>query len=417
MKSRIVLSCIALMTCINVAAASAEKILHNFNRNPTMGISPYATLIADGVGNLYGTTLSGGDLARCDGYGCGVVFELSPGANSKWTEKVLHKFQGGSKDGAQPLASLVLDGAGNLYGTTTEGGNSIRCGAYGCGVVFELSPAADGEWSEKILHKFQNNGKDGFAPDAGLTFDTAGNLYGTTTTGGTKGLGTVFQLRLGANGKWIEKVLHSFDSSNGKEGNDPEGGLIFDTTGNLYGTTEDGGSGSTLYQLSPGANGEWTEHLLFEFAYTKKDGERVFSGLVFDASGNLYGTTFTGGTYNEGTVFQLSPDEDGAWHERVLHDFNNDGVDGTGPISGLTFDAAGNLYGTTSGGGTGCFGTVFELESGTWTETILHSFVDNGRDGAGPWAGVVFDSAGNLYGTTVAGGGGSGCGTLFEIIP
>ena len=146
-------------------------------------------------------------------------------------------------------------------------------------------------------------------------------------------------------------------------------------------------------------------------------GQTRFSGLVFDVSGNLYGTTFTGGTYNEGTVFQLSPDEDGAWHERVLHDFNNDGVDRTGPISGLTFDAAGNLYCTTSGGGTGCFGTVFELESGTWTETILHSFVDNGRDGAGPWAGVVFDSAGNLYGTTVAGGGGSGCGTLFEIIP
>ena len=286
-------------------------------------------------------------------------------------------------DGARPQAGLIFDAAGNLYGTTFYGG-SLSCDRpSACGTVFELSPPAAGRtaWTEMVLHSFINY-TDGARPAAGLIFDAAGNLYGTTYEAGVSHYGTVFELSPPAAGRtaWTETVLHSFAGA---------GGAV------------------------PAA------------------------GLIFDSGGHLYGTTYVGGVSDYGTVFELSPPTAGrtAWTETVLHRFA--GTDGTNPVAGLIFDAAGNLYGTTLGGGVSDYGTVFELSPPAagrtaWTETVLHSFA--GTDGANPAAGLIFDAAGNLYGTAAWGGnpacplpppplasGGlepfRGCGTMFELTP
>jgi uncharacterized repeat protein (TIGR03803 family) len=411
-------------------AVSQEKVLYDFKG--TDGAKPGASLIFDAAGNLYGTTSIGGSYGTgCGGQGCGTVFKLVPGANGKWTETVLHSFTGGS-DGSQPFNSLIFDVAGNLYGTTSDGGAyGTGCGGYGgygCGTVFQLTRSANGKWTEKVLHSF-GNGKDGADP-AGLAFDAHGNLYGTTIGGGAYGgAGTVFQLAPGAHGKWTEKVLHSFSYEN-YDGYSPWAGVIFDTAGNLYGTTSAGGTNSTdcnsdgcgtVFQLTPGAKGKWKEKLLHSFGFGK-DGFLPYAGLIIDAAGNLYGTTYYGGARNLGTVFRLTPEADGEWREQVLHSFGN-GNDGFDPVAGLTIDAAGNLYGSTPDGGVyGNNGTVFRLAPGTggnWKETLLHSFDANFEDGFAPFAGVIFHgSTGNLYGTTFAGPGGSqGYGTVFEIMP
>src|SRR5664280_3872238 len=310
----------------------------------------------------------------------------------------------------------------SLYGTTLEGGT------YYSGTVFELTPAAGGGWTEKVLHNFNENGTDGALPRAPLIFDAAGNLYGTTEYGGTyydSDLGTVFELTPAAGGGWTEKVLHNFGI--GRDGTDPLAGLIFDAAGNLYGTTEYGGTYydsdlGTVFELTPAAGGGWTEKVLHNFVIGR-DGTDPLAGLIFDAAGNLYGTTEYAGNYGAGTVFELTPTAGGGWTEKVLHNFN--GTDGEFPYSSLIFDGAGNLYGTTSAGGTysSCLsgyycGTVFELTpaaGGGWTETVLHSF-GNGTDGYSPSAGLIFDAAGNLYGTTPHGGTYEG-GTVFEVTP
>jgi uncharacterized repeat protein (TIGR03803 family) len=210
--------------------------------------------------------------------------------------------------------------------------------------VFELTPTAGGGWTEKVLYSF-GNGTDGAYPLAGLIFDAARNLYGTTSGGGTYGDGTVFELTPAGGGGWTEKVLYSF--GNGTDGSDPWAGLIFDAVGNLYGTTYGGGTYNygTVFELTPTAGGGWTEKVLHNFNYNGTDGDYPYAGLIFDAARNLYGTTLGGGTYNSGTVFRVNA-VGGRVRVQVLHSFGN-GTAGWEPYAGLIFDAVGNLYGTT----------------------------------------------------------------------
>ena len=304
-------------------------------------------------------------------------------------EKLLYSFN--AADGAYPRAGLIFDNAGNLYGTTSGGG------AYDEGAVFELMRKTGGRWIERILHNFKG-GADGAYPLANLIFDSSGNLYGTTYAGGSNADGTLFQLAPKAGGVWTEKVLHSF--GNGKDGEHPDAGLVLDATGNFYGTTYEGGANGfgTVFELTPKARGKWAEQVLHSFG--GKDGASPYASLIIDTAGNLYGTTFYGGVDGAGTVFELTPEAGGKWVEKVLHSFN--GKDGKNPSAGLIFDALGNLYGPTED-------SIFELmpkKGGGWTEKLLYNF--------GSTAGLIFDGAGKLYGTTYVGGT-NGYGTLFEL--
>jgi uncharacterized repeat protein (TIGR03803 family) len=293
------------------------------------------------------------------------------------TESVLHSFNNSTnlKGGFQPEATLVMDSVGNLYGTTTLGGTN--CASQdGCGTVFQLVPKSGGGWTEHVLHNFNNNGKDGMTPVAGVIFDSAGNLYGTTVGGGIYGQGAVFELSPKVGGGWIEGVLHNFNN-NGKDGTAPYGSLVLDSAGNLYGTTSRGGvyDNGTAFRMSPKTGGGFTEVVLHNFISNNKDGKVPSSQLIFDSAGNLYGTTNYGGVYNYGTVFELSPPASGnQWTESVIYSFPNS-VDGFA-YYGLAIDSAGNLYGTTVGL-TNSTGTVFELSpatGGTWTPQVLHTF-------------------------------------------
>jgi uncharacterized repeat protein (TIGR03803 family) len=401
-------------------AAPQETVLYSFGAMGDDGSTPAASLIFDASGNLYGTTWFGGNTVACSG-GCGTVFELSPTAGGGWTETVLHRFNG--TDGDMPLASLIFDGSGNLYGTTFHGGTSVACGG-GCGTVFELSPKTGGGWTEKVLHNFNFNGKDGADSYASLIFDASGNLYGTTFYGGRStacngGCGTVFELSPKTGGGWTEKILHSFGGSS-KDGHSPVASLIFDSFGNLYGTARDGGVSfqGTVFELTPKSGGGWTEKTLYNFKNNGRDGLDPGSSLLFDSSGNLYGTTFFGSRYGNGLAFELTPRSGGGWAEKHLHGFGANNTYGVYPY-GLISDAAGNLYGTTSqdnvgGGG----GTVFELmpkAGGGWTQKVLYHFVDPAT-GYSPYCNLILDAAGNLYGTT-QGGGAFGAGTVFKITP
>ncbi len=402
-KAALAIFAVTLLVTSTWAATNwTEKLLHNFG-NGTDGASPYAGLIFDAAGNLYGTTSVGGT------HGRGTVFELTPQAGGGWTENVLHSFSIPT-DGYYPQAGLIFDAAGNLYGTTRNGGGNRG------GTVFELTPLAGGGWTENVLHSFSIP-TDGYYPQAGLIFDAAGDLYGTTIDGGTYGGGTVFELTPQAGGGWTETVLHSFNH-NGTDGYTPQASLVFDGAGNLYGTTLYGGThnSGTVFELTPQAGGGWTEQVLHSFNFNGTDGYYPQASLIFDGAGNLYGTTLEGGIYGVGTVFELTPQAGGGWTENVLHSFN--GTDGYNPYAGLIFDAAGNLYGTTYWGGTYDFGTVFELTpqaGGGWIDKVLHSF-SMPTDGYHPQAGLIFDAAGNLYGTTSEGGT-HGSGTVFEITP
>jgi len=396
-------------------AQSKYKTLYKFTGGND-GAAPQASLIFDSAGNLYGTTTSGGN---CNG--CGVVFKLTRNSEGGgWTENVLHSFTGGA-DGGSPSAGLIFDMAGNLYGTTSVGG------ADGLGIVFELTLNANGSWTESVLHSF-TGGEDGALPDAGLIFDHAGNLYGTATAGGTHAVGVVFRLSQNTDKTWTESVLHSFCSlTNCSDGLHPEANLIFDASGSLYGTTINGGSCDpcgVVFKLTPESDGSWSENVLHSFcSFDLKcdDGTIPFAGLIFDAVGNLYGATMGGGAHRDGVVFKLSPNSDGTWTEKVLHAFA--GTDGISPASNLVFDRVGNLYSTTLYGGDrtlcaglGC-GTVIKLTSNSkngWNGTLLHTFVDH--PGAHPSAGVIFDAAGNLYGTTQGDLTGT-FGSVFKIMP
>jgi uncharacterized repeat protein (TIGR03803 family) len=396
LKVTLAISMVALLASSSWAAAH-ETVLHSFNSNTKDGYDPVGGLIFDAAGNLYGTTEGGGD------FDSGTVFELTPEKGGSWTEKVLHSFNSNTKDGYNPYANLIFDAAGNLYGTTCGGG------VYGYGTVFELMPKAGGRWAEKVLHSFNNH--NGACSYAGLIFDNFGNLYGTVYAGGPKGGGAVFELTPNGNGRWIEKVVYAF-KFNENGGGYPEGGLIFDAAGNLYGATRNSSNGM-VFELTPKTRGGWTEKVLHTFNI--KDGMDPNSSPIFDTVGNLYYTTYSGGTNGDGTVFELTPKTGGGWTGKVLHSFN--GKDGIFCYAGLVFDAAGNLYGTVVEGGTYNHGTVFELTprtGGGWAEKTLHAF--NDKDGIFPWATLILDAAGNLYGTTT-GGGDYGSGTVFEITP
>jgi uncharacterized repeat protein (TIGR03803 family) len=390
------------------AAAQHESVLFSFPGSQVAANGPLAGLIFDASGNLYGTT-SG------DGNGTGTVFKLTPVAGGGWAERTLYSFGvSGSGDGNYPVAGLIFDASGNLYGTT-EGG-----GVYGSGTVFELTPAANGEWTEEILQNFQANGIDGTLPRSGLVIDAQGNLYGTTTLGGTDNLGTVYELKPTAGGVWKEKILHSFSDSG--DGVNPQASLILDASGNLYGTTTGDGpflngtyADGIVFELTGTASGGWKFTVLHSFG-TSFDGGFIVNGLFVDPAGNLYGTTQNGGSQGVGMVFELSP-EAGAWKTTILHNFTYGGTDGLSPVAGVIMDSAGNLYGTTQGGGPHNFGTVFELvpaPRGLWTEKILHDF--HGTDGFLPSAPLIVDPSGRLYGTTFLGGANEGGGEVFEII-
>ena len=407
------------------AQAAHERILHRFSGG-TDGALPSSGLIMDASGNLYGTTSAGGNLSDCTQYygqGCGVVFELTP-SNGKWKESVLYAFQGvgsaGVKDGLDPTGGLVFDAAGNIYGTTYEGGTSTACASLpGCGTVFELSPKGDGSWTETVLYSFQN-GSDGAQP-VGVTIDTSGNLYGTAIAGGNAGRGTVWELAPPQHkgGRWKEATLYAFQDFE-IEANP---GLVFDSKGNLY------GSWYQLYSCYPGcgavfqlkrAGKGWQETDLFDFQGGGNGGEPM-AGVILDSKGNPYGTGNEGGN-NQGIAFELTR-SGSQWTEVILYTFcsQNNCADGAYPQAPLVFDQSGNLYGTTQGGGTGCSfnsscGVVFKLTPGKfgWRETVLHNF-KGAPDGSNPVQGVIFDKAGNMYGTTPNGGVSDG--TVFEVTP
>jgi uncharacterized repeat protein (TIGR03803 family) len=388
-------------------AAPSFMVLYSFAGHPTDGEFPEAGLVRDGAGNLYSTTAAGG----ADQWG--VVFKLSPTA----TETVLHSFTGGA-DGGNSFSSagLVRDGAGNLYGTTNQGGAACSFqNTITCGVVFKLSPTG----AETVLHTFTGGG-DGGGPLADLVRDTAGNLYGTTLVGGATstcsppyGCGVVFKLSPAG----TETVLHSFI---GADGANPQAGLIRDTAGNLYGTTNLGGAHNSgvVFKLSPTG----TETVLYGFT-GGADGGVPNARLLRDGAGNLYGTTSQGGASADGVVFELirCDSEPSGYEFKVLYSFTG-GADGGLPVAGLVRDATGNLYGTTAYGGSatnvecplGC-GTVFKL-SPAGTENVLHSFAGYPTDGAVPAADLIQDVAGNLYGTA-GGGGASDFGVVFKLTP
>ncbi len=399
----------AVLFLTSAWAADHETVLYNFGANQYDG-GGGTSLVRDAAGNLYGVTSAGG-IYQCGISGCGTVFELSPVAGGGWTETVVHNFGNGT-DGVGPNG-LIMDAAGNLYGLT-EGG-----GLYGGGIAYELSPSQGGGWTETVLYNFSSGGGYGNGSYS-LWKDPSGNLYGTMFFGGTYGEGMVFELSPSGGGEWTETVLHSFGS--GTDGQDPESGVIMDAAGNLYGTTVQGGiycpslSGcGIVYELSPSEGGGWTETVLHNF--NLNDGLRPWASLILDAAGNLYGTTAQGGAYSYGTVFELSPSEGGGWTETVLHSFNEDGHDGWSPLAALILDTTGNLYGTTLYGGTNLYGTVFELltRQGGWTETVLYNF-DNLDLGGSLFGSVVRDRAGNLYGTTSVGGV-YYTGLVFELTP
>ena len=351
-----------------------------------------------------------GTTAAGGDFDLGTVFMLTPSGQ----EIVLYSFTGGG-DGQDPHGGVILDSTGNLYGTAAAGGFGGFCAGDGCGVVFELT-STDGTWAETTLYSFKGL-NDGFGPGGSLVFDTAGNLYGTTPDAGAHANGTIFELSPTAHG-WSHKTIHAFTGNkDGAVGS--LGSLILDAAGNLYGVTELGGpSGAgAIYKLSPTPTGGWKTTVLYDFKGTP-DAANSYGGLTFDAAGNLYGTTYFGGANGMGAVFQLIPGPNSTWQENVLYSFQG-GTDGSFPTATLVFDAAGTLYGTTSTGGRpSCdCGTVFKLtlERGSWNEKIVHTF-GKGRDGSSPSYGLTSDTNGTLYGTTPVGGT-EGQGILFRLTP
>jgi uncharacterized repeat protein (TIGR03803 family) len=349
---------------------------------------------------------------------------LTPNSNGTWTESVLHAFT--SDEDNNPDAGVVFDASGNLYGMNNLGPDT--------GDVYQLVPQAGGGWSENILQKFWGafNGN----PQGGMTFDASGNLYGTAGWGCGDGTSCVFEMTP-SNGSWTFNQLYQFSFS-GPDGWYPSGTTpIFDAKGNIYATTAFGGNFGcspygngcyglgVVFELTPSGNGTWIETVLHKFT-GGKDGESPTCPLVFDVAGNLYGTSYAGGEYGNGNVFRLVPNANGTWTEQVLHQFTG-GEDGSTPDGGVTFDAAGNLYGVARTGGAYGYGVVFQLSptaSGGVKYRVVHAFQDTRKDpGAYPGGGpnvaggnLVFDGSGNLYGTT-NGDGSKTFGTVFEIMP
>jgi uncharacterized repeat protein (TIGR03803 family) len=377
---------VALASAVFAAlSAQAQTFMRLHSFKGTDGANPYAGLIQDAAGNLYGTTYLGG-------LGGGTVFKLDKSGK----ETLLYSFNGTS-DGANPYAGLVQDATGNLFGTTLYTGGF----GLGYGTIFKL----DTSGKETVFHKFVFG--DGSRPYAGLVLDTAGNLYGTAQLGGASDSGTVFQV----NPKGKASVLYSFTGD--ADGRNPYAGLVRDSAGNLYGTTPYGGDTQCFGGTGCGTvfkvTGIGKQAVLHAFTGAPADGAIPFAGLIEDAAGNLYGTTYNGGTFNFGTVFKL----DTSGKETVLYNFVGS-PDGAYPNAGLVRDAAGNLYGTTQFGGAIGFGSVFKVDTSR-KETVLYGFPQP-KNGMMPMAGLVADKAGNLYGTTLSGGT-HGLGVVFKLAP
>ena len=409
---------------LSAGATNPLKILLGFN-GPN-GSSPTDTLVADANGNIYGTTTQGGL------HNDGVVFELTPTAQGPWKETILHNFAGGN-DGVNPWAGVIFDNEGNIYGTTGFGGGSASCTS-GCGIVFQLIKDSGGTWTEHILYTF--SGKSDGSNPVGLAIDAAGNLYGTTEAGGsqncTDGCGTIFKLTPSPSGAWKKTVLHFFRTGP-TDGANPDATLVFDSQGNLYGTSNGGGNTGcyflgcgTVFELKPAPGGGWSYQVIYFFGVAP-DGFGPVGALVFDKQGHLFGTTVVGGgtscpDYGCGTLFELTPQGNNPWTESVLYRFQG-GEDGAFPYAPLVFSPEGNIYITTEAGGHaqtcagfGC-GTLEGLTpsgSGTLTGNVLIHW--GASPGIEPWAGLIIDANGNLYGT-VREGGSDNNGLVFEYTP
>ena len=393
------------------------------------GAEPYAGLTIDRAGSLYGTTLAGGNIgSNCAAIGCGTVFKLTQ-SGSGWILNPLYKFAG-DNDALSPQARIIFGPDGSLYGTTARGGNiGGNCGTGGCGTVFRLRPqpraceAVLCYWTETVLYRFTGGSEDGEEPSYGdLVFDQANSIYGTTISGGSGNCGdstcgTVYKLTPSGGG-WTECVLFNFSGLDG-DGINPFGGVIFDSAGNLYGTTSFAGFqyDGVVFRLTPSACSA-NETRLYGFDDGPNDGGFPFAGLISDSSGNLYGTTSAGGQGLGGTVFELIRHPN-TWEFKLLHSFNRVGQSQfQGPFGSLFMDAEGNLYGTTNGDGAQGLGSVFKLlpnADGTWAYQDLYDFT-GGDDGSYPVGNVVLDANGNIYGTASAGGH-DGRGVVWKITP
>ncbi len=384
-------------------AASPTQVLYSF-AGGNDGEYLDTDLVIDSAGNLYGTSVQGGDFSS------GTVFQMTPSGGG-WTHTVLYSFTGGA-DGGEPYKGVTLDREGNLYGTTVAGGGGPCDG--GCGVAYKLTHVG-GTWTQSVIHAF-TGGNDGSGPGAGMTLDEHGNLYGMTPTGGAYGAGVIFRLKQQPDGTWKLKVLHAF--TGGNDGATGSPGRLVLRAGILYGAATVGGANGqgTVFSLQhvPRA---WQFTTLYAFK-GQPDSGFPYGGLTFDQSGNIYGTTYYSGANNFGSVYQLSPQPDGTWSEKVLYSFLG-GRDGIGSISNLVLRKNGALYGTTSEGGAGCScGTIFKVRpdsNGNWMESVAYRFKDV-PDGALAYNGMVADSAGNMYGATVHGGTG-GDGAIYKFTP
>ncbi len=419
-----IVSCAALvvMSC-GFALGQVERVLYSFGSNPNDGTTPlYSTSpILDAKGNIFGVTLYGGTF---DG---GTVFEVSPNSDGTWSETILYDFcteagGGTCPNGGLPGGGLVEDAKGNLYGVAAEGGAPCALlGNLGCGVVYKLSPPSlpGGAWTETVIHSFcqVNRCADGGGPAGKLILDKAGNLYGTTAEAGTDNVGTVFELSPASGGLWTESILYAFCSSGGEcvDGAAPQEGVIFDKSGNLYGTTFQGGDTGfgVVFKLSPGSS--WTETVLYTFpAQSDTQFKYTYSGPVtLDPLGNIYGSATwvknPEGEYYPGEVYRLRTNGD-------VSVFSFKGREGSGPLDGVIVDAKhAVIYGTTSQSGNN-FGNVFQIAA-NGRETVLYKFcqLDSCTDGRFP-SGIAEDGSGNLYGATREGGT-HDAGAVFEITP
>lgn len=363
-------------------------------------------LAIDGAGNLYGSSVQGGT------FGSGTVFELSP-SGSGWTHTVLYNFTGGA-DGGEPYKGVTFGPDGDLYGTAVTGGGGSCEG--GCGVVYKLTHSGDG-WTQSVIHTF-TGGNDGSGPGSPVAFDAHGSLYGTTPTGGVHDCGVVYEMKPGTGGTWNLGVIHAFTG-----GLDGLGGgasrLLIDGGGNLYGVNTVGGANGfgNVFEMVLVA-GKWQLRTLYSFR-DQPDGASPYGGVIFGPDGNLYGTTYYAGANDVGTVYKLTRNKDDSWSESVLYSFKG-GSDGDSPISTLVIDARGNLYGTTSDGGAancGC-GTIFRVsrqQGGGWTETPVYRFPGDPYPGFA-YNGMISDGHGNFYGTTVHGGSAND-GAIYKFVP
>jgi uncharacterized repeat protein (TIGR03803 family) len=404
-----------LVVSSSLVQSQTFTVLHNFTGGAD-GSTPEAGVTMDASGNLYGTAGAGGETAGCGGLGCGTVYKLAR-RSSGWIFSPLYSFTGGN-DGAFPVARVIPGANGTLYGSTFAGGNAY--GVNGAGVVFNLRPPAHlmgsvfSPWTETVLHTFAGDG-DGANPTGDLLFDHAGNLYGTASCTTAICRGSVYELKP-SNGGWMETILYAF--SVGGDGYYPIGGVIFDNAGNLYGVTNAGGIfWGTVFQLIPSGSG-WTETVLHNFQ-SASDGGFPVGGLILDSSGNLYGTTGAYGPQGGGTVFELSPSGSVSMFG-LLYGFHCSGdacYSLPGPQASLFMDSAGNLFGTTTQDGAHGYGNVFKLtpQAVGWTYTSLHDFT-GGNDGALPYSSVLEDANGNLFGTA-AEGGSYNKGVVWEITP